>query len=152
PHSELVACPIRTNCSNDAEPEDLVAQRSMPHNADTRSRSMAARKLQSICGAVLVMCLAAAGAAAQGGAAPQPLVDHELKPTIHWCEGAGGNSGVIVGSNGVIVIDAKTSAAGATELLADIAKLTPKPVTTVIITHSDGDHVNGLQSFPKGVA
>jgi glyoxylase-like metal-dependent hydrolase (beta-lactamase superfamily II) len=74
-----------------------------------------------------------------------------LKPNVYWVEGAGGNAGVIVGASGVIVVDAKTSAAGATELLADIAKITPKPVTTVFLTHSDGDHVNGLASFPKGV-
>ena len=51
----------------------------------------------------------------------------------------------------MIVVDAKTSAAGGKELLDDIAKITPKPVTTVILTHSDGDHVNGLASFPKGI-
>jgi len=51
----------------------------------------------------------------------------------------------------VIVVDAKTSAAGGKELLDDIAKITPKPVTAVILTHSDGDHVNGLISFPAGV-
>jgi cyclase len=32
-----------------------------------------------------------------------------------------------------------------------VAKITPKPVTAVILTHSDGDHVNGLASFPAGV-
>src|SRR3954470_13494649 len=101
---------------------------------------------------------AAGGLSAQGqpggggrGAAPQPLVDHQLKPNVYWIEGAGGNSGVIIGNSGVIVIDAITSAAGGTELLAHIAKITPKPVTTVILTHSDGDHVNGLQSFPQGL-
>lgn len=36
-------------------------------------------------------------------------------------------------------------------LLAEIAKITPKPVTTVILTHSDGDHVNGLAAFPLGL-
>jgi glyoxylase-like metal-dependent hydrolase (beta-lactamase superfamily II) len=51
----------------------------------------------------------------------------------------------------VIVIDAKTSAAGGKELLDDIAKITPKPVSTVILTHSDGDHVNGLAAFPAAV-
>src|SRR5581483_4298966 len=92
-----------------------------------------------------------ANAAGGRGAAPQPLAVHQLKPNVYWVEGGGGNVGVIVGTNGVIVVDAKTSAAGATELLADIAKITPKPVTTVFLTHSDGDHVNGLASFPKGV-
>jgi glyoxylase-like metal-dependent hydrolase (beta-lactamase superfamily II) len=96
----------------------------------------------------------AAFAMAQGrGQAPPaaPFMVHQLKPNVYWIEGGGGNSGVIVGDKGVIVIDAKTSAAGGKELLEDIAKITPKPVTTVILTHSDGDHVNGLASFPAGV-
>jgi cyclase len=80
-----------------------------------------------------------------------PFVTHQLKPNIYWIEGGGGNSTVIVGTNGVIVIDAKTTKAGGQELLDDIAKITPKPVTTVILTHSDGDHVNGLAAFPAGV-
>ena len=90
---------------------------------------------------------AAAGLCALAGAqapAPAPFQVHQLKPNVYWVEGGGGNSGVIVGDKGVIVVDAKTSAAGGKELLDDIAKITPKPVTTVILTHSDGDHVNGL--------
>ena len=83
--------------------------------------------------------------------APTPFVTHQLKPNIYWIEGGGGNSTVIVGTNGVIIVDAKTTKAGGQELLDDIAKITPKPVTTVILTHSDGDHVNGLAAFPAGV-
>ena len=92
----------------------------------------------------------AALCAAQGPA-PAPLMVHQLKPNVYWIEGGGGNSGVIVGEKGVVVIDAKTTPAGGKELLDDIAKITPKPVTTVILTHSDGDHVNGLASFPTGI-
>jgi cyclase len=88
--------------------------------------------------------------AAQAPAAA-PFVTHQLTPNVYWIEGGGGNSGVIVGDKGVTVIDAKTTAAGGKELLDDIAKITPKPVTTVILTHSDGDHVNGLVSFPAGI-
>jgi cyclase len=66
-------------------------------------------------------------------------------------EGGSGNSGVIVGDKGVIVIEAKTTPAGGKELLEDIAKITPKPVTTVILTHSDGDHISGLAPFPAGI-
>ena len=83
--------------------------------------------------------------------APAPFMTHQLKPNVYWIEGGGGNSTVIVGDKGVIVVDAKTTAAGGKELLDDIAKITPKPVTTVILTHSDGDHVNGLASFPSGI-
>src|ERR1700726_2011766 len=120
-----------------------------------------------ICGAVLAVVLGAAavvsaqqapapgaGQGQGGGAAraPQPLMVHQLKPNIYWVEGAGGNSAVIVGNNGVIVVDTKTTAPAGAELVADVAKITPKPITTVILTHSDGDHVNGLASFPAGVA
>ncbi len=49
------------------------------------------------------------------------------------------------------MIDAKTTPSGGKELLEDIAKITQKPVNTVILTHSDADHVNGLASFPAGL-
>lgn len=85
------------------------------------------------------------------GPAPAPFMTHQLKPNVYWVEGGGGNSGVIIGDKGVIVVDAKTTPQGGKELLDSIAKITPKPVTTVILTHSDGDHVNGLASFPAGI-
>jgi len=100
-----------------------------------------------------LMAVAALGFA-QGrgpGGPAAPFMTHMLTPNVYWIEGGGGNSGVIIGDKGVVVIDAKTTAAGGKELLEDIAKITPKPVTTVILTHSDGDHVNGLASFPAGV-
>src|SRR5882672_6336442 len=83
---------------------------------------------------------------------PPPIAMKQLKPDV-WAGigGAGGNSTIIVGRTGVIVVDAKQTEAGAKDLLAEIAKVTPKPVTTAIITHSDGDHVNGLIAFPAGV-
>ena len=100
--------------------------------------------------AILSLSALATAAVAQGPAAA-PLMTHQLKPNVYWIEGGGGNTGVIVGDKGVIVVDAKTTPAQGKELLEDIAKITPKPVTTVILTHSDGDHVNGLASFPAGI-
>jgi len=84
--------------------------------------------------------------------AAAPFTTHQLTPNVFWIEGGGGNSGIIVGEKSVIVIDCKTTAAGGRELLEDIAKITPKPVSTVIETHSDGDHINGVAAFPKGIA
>jgi cyclase len=110
------------------------------------------RKTSFIGFAIAGLSALAASAIAQGTGQPAaPFMTHQLKPNVYWIEGGGGNSGVIIGDKGVIVIDAKTTAAGGKELLEDIAKITPKPVTTVILTHSDGDHVNGLASFPAGV-
>src|SRR5579862_4286261 len=91
-------------------------------------------------------------AAAQAQQPAPPLVVKPIKGGVYWTQGGvGGNTGFIIGQNGVIVIDAKTSPDSAKEMLAEIAKLTQKPVTHVILTHSDGDHVNGLAAFPKGL-
>lgn len=104
-----------------------------------------------VSGSALAGLSALATMAMAQGPAPAPLMAHQMRPHVYWIEGGGGNSGVIVGNKGVIVIDAKTSAAYGKELLAEIAKITPKPVATVILTHSDGDHVNGLAAFPQGI-
>jgi len=108
------------------------------------------KKLSRALAAALVLIAFSQWASAQGRAAA-PFMVHQLTPNVYWVEGGGGNSGVIVGDKGVIVVDAKTTAAGGKELVEDIAKITPKPITTVILTHSDADHVNGVVSFPAGI-
>src|SRR5215467_8065649 len=105
-------------------------------------------------GLALVVCagLAVLGMAQQGPQTPPPITMKMLKPDV-WAGfgGAGGNSTIIIGKTSVIVVDAKQTEAGAKDLLAEIAKITPKPVKTAIITHSDGDHLNGLVAFPEGI-
>ena len=92
------------------------------------------------------------GAAPAGGPpAPPALMTTELKPNVYLVTGGGGNSTVIVGNTGVLVVDAKVSAPAGTALVAEIAKITPKPITTVFLTHSDPDHITGVQSMPAGV-
>jgi glyoxylase-like metal-dependent hydrolase (beta-lactamase superfamily II) len=66
--------------------------------------------------------------------------------------GSGANSGLIVGNREVFAIDAKMSPESVQEMLAELKKTIPFPVTKIILTHSDGDHVNGLPGFPKGLA
>lgn len=77
-----------------------------------------------------------------------PFEVHTLTPTIYWVQG-GGNSGVIIGDKGVVVIDAKVTPDDGKQLLEDVARITPKPVTTVILTRPG---MGGLVSFPKGIA
>ena len=60
--------------------------------------------------------------------------------------------GFIVGDNGVIVFDAQTTTADAAMEIAEIAKVTPKPINTVVLSHSDPDHIGGLPAFPAGIA
>ena len=115
-------------------------------------------------GAVVLLGMAALAHSVRGQVPPQgaaanpsfgPLIVKPLKGGVYWTQGGTGgnncNTGFIVGDNGVIVVDAKLNPASAQAMLAEIAKITPKPVTHVILTHSDGDHTNGLPAFPKGV-
>src|ERR1041385_9239029 len=102
------------------------------------------------------VALYASGSAQQPAApppqAPPPITMKQLRPDV-WVGlgGAGGNSTIIIGKTSVIVVDAKQTEAGAKDLLAEIAKITPKPVKTVLITHSDGDHLMGLVAYPPGI-
>jgi glyoxylase-like metal-dependent hydrolase (beta-lactamase superfamily II) len=81
-----------------------------------------------------------------------PLKVTKIKDNIYWAQGGvGSNDGIIVGTTGVIVVDTKTTPDSEKEVIAEIAKITPKAVNTAIITHSDGDHVNGLAAFPAGL-
>ena len=57
------------------------------------------------------------------------------------------NAGFVVTTAGVVVIDALGSPALAKRLLAEIARVTPQPVTHVVVTHYHADHIYGLQVF-----
>ncbi len=57
------------------------------------------------------------------------------------------NAGFVVTPVGVVVIDALGSPELARRLLAEIAKITSKPIHTVVLTHYHADHIYGLQVF-----
>ena len=65
-------------------------------------------------------------------------------------EGGGGNTGVFVTTEGVVVVDTKNPGWGQ-PILEQIRALTSNPVTTLINTHSHGDHVSGNVGFPATV-
>jgi len=83
---------------------------------------------------------------------PAPVTVHQVQGNIYEVKGGrGANSGFFIGEREVIVIDAKMDAESSQAMIVEIKKLTPNPIKYVVITHSDGDHVNGLISFPKDV-
>jgi cyclase len=65
--------------------------------------------------------------------------------------GAGANNGFFIGEKEVLAIDAKMTEDAAKQMIAEIRKLTPHPISYIVLTHSDGDHVNGLGGFPQGI-
>src|SRR5215831_14336116 len=90
-----------------------------------------------------------AGAAGGPGAAPGPLTVHKLTDTVYWTNGGTGvsNSGIIIGTDGVILFDPKGTVDAGQAVIAEVAKLTPKPITTVMVSHAHPDHTRGLPAY-----
>jgi cyclase len=61
--------------------------------------------------------------------------------------GVFGNGAFIVGQEGVLVVDTQARPAWAGDLIAEIRKVTDKPVRYVVNTHWHGDHVQGNQAY-----
>lgn len=57
------------------------------------------------------------------------------------------NSGIVVGDEGVLVVDSGYSTQSGRELREEIRRLTAKPVTTVVISHHHFDHAWGNEAF-----
>ena len=65
---------------------------------------------------------------------------------IYLLEGSGGNIGVSVGDDGVIVIDDEFAPL-TPKIQAAIAAITPKPIKFVLNTHWHGDHTGGNENM-----
>jgi cyclase len=85
-----------------------------------------------------------------GQEAPQVVEIDKLKDNLYVMKGGGGNSSVFITANGVVVVDTKNPGWGQ-PLLDGIRKVTDKRVTTIINTHTHGDHVSGNVEFPVEV-
>ena len=106
---------------------------------------------------IVLTTLVAAGAAVALAASQQApparvLEVEKLRDNLFVLRGtgSGGNTAVFVGSTGVVVVDTKIPGWGPT-LLAKIKELTPKPITTIINTHTHYDHVGTNPDFPDNV-
>ena len=97
-------------------------------------------------------CLCGSLTARAADAPPQYFTLHQLAPGV-WAavavpgSHAGSNSGFVVGSDCVAVVDTFQTPAAAESLLATIRKTTSLPVRYVIDTHYHLDHVAGNQVF-----
>ena len=64
--------------------------------------------------------------------------------------GIAGNTTVFVAESGVVLVDTKYGGFGKA-ILDQVKSVTSKPVTTIINTHSHGDHTGGNPDFPRNV-
>jgi glyoxylase-like metal-dependent hydrolase (beta-lactamase superfamily II) len=98
-------------------------------------------------GALSMGAAAAWQAPAQG---PNVVTVDKVKDNLYVLRGGGGNTAVFITTDGVVVVDAKNPGWGQ-PILDAIKKLTPKPVTMLINTHTHGDHVSGNVESPATV-
>jgi glyoxylase-like metal-dependent hydrolase (beta-lactamase superfamily II) len=100
--------------------------------------------------------LVAQGATGQGAAAPAAPAQrdfsaveikvHNVAGNVYYLEGQGGNVGLLVGDDGVVMIDDQF--APLTEkLVAAIRTISDEPIKAVLNTHVHGDHTGGNENL-----
>src|SRR6516225_1682152 len=72
----------------------------------------------------------------------------QLRPNFYMIAGAGGNIGVQVGTDGVVVVDSGSSAR-VDAVVTAIKKVTSQPIRYIINTGPDTDHVGGNAVIAK---
>jgi cyclase len=69
--------------------------------------------------------------------------------TVYMLTGAGGNIGVTVGEDGIVIIDDQYAPL-APKIEAALKTISDKPVRFILNTHYHGDHTGGNEHFGKG--
>ncbi len=93
-----------------------------------------------------------ATAPAQGTAPPAPpLTTEKIRDNLFVIKGGGaGNTAVFVTAQGVVLVDTKLPGWGQ-RIMDQVRSVTDKPVTTIINTHTHGDHTGSNEFFPASV-
>lgn len=106
---------------------------------------------------LLTLCLLVQGLTVLAAEAPS-MITRQVSASSWYVEGVSAlgspsnqnfisNAAFVITPAGVVVIDALGSPELAKRLVAQIAKITPKPITHLIVTHYHADHIYGLQTF-----
>ncbi len=98
------------------------------------------------CLAVAVFAFVLPGHAAEPDSAELDVV--RVRPNFYMIAGAGGNIGVQIGSDGVVLVNAGVATAS-DRVLAAIRKLTNLPIRYVIDTNAEADFVGGNGKLAK---
>src|SRR3954451_2987321 len=107
--------------------------------------------LRTLAFAALV-ALSGAASAETPEPAPLPFVLKQVGPGVYAAidgpeHKSGSNAGFVIGDDGVLVVDAFFNLDSARTLVAEIHRLTPKPIRYVVNTHYHADHTGGDQAL-----
>jgi glyoxylase-like metal-dependent hydrolase (beta-lactamase superfamily II) len=84
--------------------------------------------------------------------APKVVESQKLRDNLYMLTGmgGGGNTAVFIRTDGITLVDTKNPGWGR-PILDAVKKLSDKPVTQIINTHTHGDHVSGNVEMPANV-
>jgi glyoxylase-like metal-dependent hydrolase (beta-lactamase superfamily II) len=92
----------------------------------------------------------AAGMSAQPPAQPTTAEIEKVRDNLFMIRNGGGNTAVFITAKGVVLVDTKNPGWGE-RIMEKVRSVTDKPVTTIINTHTHGDHVGSNEHFPASV-
>lgn len=104
------------------------------------------RKLALTAAAVMAVC--GYGQPGAGGASAGEIGVLKVQGNVYLLVGGGGNVAAQVGDDGILVVDTGSEAASAS-LAAALRKLSDKPITWVVNTTGDLDHIGGNGALPR---
>lgn len=106
------------------------------------------KRIEIILMSTLILFLAPDSFAQRGAA--QPVEFKKISGRLFEIVGGqGARGGAYIGDNAVLIIDSKMDRKSVDQVNEAIRQMTDKPIQYLVNTHSDGDHVQGNQYFPK---
>ncbi|HOW45246.1 MAG TPA: MBL fold metallo-hydrolase, partial [Candidatus Aminicenantes bacterium] len=97
--------------------------------------------------AMVVMFLAAGVLAGQE--MPKEIKAVPVVGGLYFVEGLeGGNVAFLATDEGVLVVDSGTTPEEGKLIVAEIARVSGRPIRFLVLTHYHGDHTFGLQAYP----
>src|SRR3954471_4415923 len=94
----------------------------------------------------MVVLLFAISAQAQTDFSKIEIKATKVAGNVYMLEGSGGNIGVSVGEDGIVIVDDQFAPL-APKIKAALKEITDKPLRFVLNTHFHGDHTGGNSQF-----